>query len=651
MYAKLRTFIDIIVKYRYIIGIALFVIMVIFKINGSSADLWRSALSLNTKSSVVLGKARALRSDEWEVQTPYILAQANGKEFYPVNNTTITPSGENMIISYNAPVFDISVLSKPFNWGFLLLGADYGMSWYWSMKIILLLLLSFEMCMIITKQNKFVSVVGAFCVAFSPAIQWWFMQHVCDTVIYMEAIVVCFYYYLLYHDRLSRKIVFAALFALSCVGYALILYPAIQVPLAYLTLLFLIMIIIDFKKSVKFDLTDVAIGLGAAACIVVMLLHVILISKGALIALLNTYYPGKRVSNGGGADNYLFNAFLTNPFLPHKNIDIANCNSCESSAFYNFLPAVLLATPFILKKNTRNLRYFVMLAGYSTLCVMYMYIKIPVAVAKLTLLSYVTHRIDIAYGISALFLSIWALSEISRIKGVGRVYSLISSILIAVTYFMTVEFTIIRSYEHMKYYLILIAALFIMNYCLMRGKKKIFSVMMCGMVAVSGLSVNPVNIGVGAINSSPISQEVKRIARKDSGANWIANASEAYGAFLYANGAKSLGGVNFYPDMSKWKKIDPKGAYSKIYNRYAHIRFHLDNEVTRFVLKQGDLFIVFLNVADLRKLNVGYILSTKNLSNWHYGKVAFAELYSQKQNNLRIYKVEYLIGGHRSKIH
>jgi hypothetical protein len=641
--------VDELIKYRYFIGIIVFAVLVLLKVNGSSVDFWKYIVPTGAKSSVVLGSDRQVRSDEWEVQTPYILAQANGKDFYPVNNTTITPSGENMIISYDVPVWDISVLSKPFNWGFLLFGPDYGISWYWNMKIILLLLLSFEMCMIITRQNKLVSLLGSFWIAFSPAIQWWFMQHVCDTVIYMEAIVVLFYYYLLHHDILYRKIIFAALLALSCVGYALILYPGIQIPLAYLTLLFIILISVGFSKTVKLNLADVVIGVCVVAGIGLMLLHVVLISKDAIKAVLNTYYPGKRVSNGGQSANYLFNAFLTNPFLPRRNINIVNSNNCEISSFYNFLPAVILAIPLILKKKVQDLRYFIALAVFSLLCILYMYVKIPVEIAKITLLSFVTFRIEIAYGISALFLSVWALSELSRLKGVGRIYSAVSSILIAATYFITIEFTNLKLYVPMKYYLVLIAILLVLNYCLTRGKKWIFSVVMCGLVAVSGLTVNPINVGIGPIENNTVAQEVKGIVNKDAGANWIANGSNVYGAFLYANGAKSLGGVNFYPDMAKWKILDPNGTYSKIYNRYAHISFYLTNGNTRFVLEMADSIGVYLNMADLKKLNVGYILSQQDLSKWSSKNVLLLNMYPNDKSILHIYKVVYLQGSQKLK--
>ena len=97
-----------------------------------------------TEKSILIGENRPIRSDEWMVQSTYYMAQAMFDEFYPLYNTNIMDDGLNMILAYNAPVANLSILGKPFNWGFLLLGKEYGLSWYWAFKTIALLLLAFE---------------------------------------------------------------------------------------------------------------------------------------------------------------------------------------------------------------------------------------------------------------------------------------------------------------------------------------------------------------------------------------------------------------------------------------------------------------------------------------------------------------------------
>nr|WP_138990721.1 hypothetical protein [Clostridium arbusti] len=346
-----------ILKYRYVIGLVIFIILVLFKIHGSSIGEWQNFVTTNVEKNYktnLFGKSRPIRSDEWNVQTPYFLAQSMSNDKFPVINKNITPSGQNMIISYNAPVKDISILAKPFNWGFLLLGKDYGLSWYWCMKIILLFLLSFEVCMIITKQNKMVSILGAFWITLSPSVQWWFMQHVGDLVFYMEAIIVTFYYIIKNFNRIKLKIIFSLLFSLSCVGFALVVYPALQIPLAYLCIAFMILIVTDYKYKIKFKFTDTIILIATVMVILLMLLHVIIISKEDIKILLSTSYPGKRISTGGDLTFYFINLYLTNIFLPYK--DITFLNNCEVSSFINFLPVVILILPVLIDKKSRKFK-------------------------------------------------------------------------------------------------------------------------------------------------------------------------------------------------------------------------------------------------------------------------------------------------------
>ena len=72
---------------------------------------------------------------------------------------------------------------------------------------------------------------------------------------------------------------------------------------------------------------------------------------------------------------------------------------------------------------------------------------------------------------------------------------------------------------------------------------------------------------------------------------------------------KTINAVNFYPDLKKWNLIDSKGKYTDVYNRYYHTEVRLTNEKTSFDLKQADMFILNLNVSDIKKWPVRTIVS------------------------------------------
>lgn len=629
-----------VIKYRYLIALILFAALVLFKVNYSSWGIFTQTYFGTNVQTHKLGILRGVRSDEWAVQTPYYIAQSNSGTPFSVVNDNITLSGQNMILSYGAPVWDISALAKPLSWGFLLFGYEYGMAWYWNMKLILMVLLSYELSMIITRGNKAVSFIGAFWITYSPAIQWWFMQHVGDIVFFMEAVVVLFYYCLRYRDRLPLRIIFAALLSFACVGYVLTVYPAIQVPLVYLGLMLCILIVTDFHGKLKFGWKDALTAVCSLAVITLMLAHVYLISKDAFAAVMNTVYPGKRISAGGGGTLAGLNSFLTNIFLPYKDIPAAISNDCEASSFYFFLPAVLLALPLLVKRRAENLKYGVALSVFAVLGAMYYIFKIPETLAKITLLSYVTQRVIIAVGLASVYLSIWALAAITKGNRPGAIYSAVVTVLIGLSYFYTIKTTNISGYVGIQYYIAFILIFVVLNFALLRGYKRLFALLMVPVILISGATVNPINIGNSKFFDNKFAAQVSTIKKSNPGARWIST-DHFIGAYLYALGVKDLDGINYYPDMAKWRLLDPDGKYAGVYNRYAHINFEITDGGTEFELNQADDISVKVNGSDLEKLGVKYIVSRDRLDKLTNGGATFSEVGDKPYDGLYIYNVTY----------
>ena len=127
-----------IIKWRYVVALIVFILCVIFKVHGSSINEYNRLFANYdeyARESVLMGESRAIRSDEWLVHTPYYMSQAyNG---FGKSSEQVSMEGQDMIVGYNAPVADITLLAKPFTWGYMLLGNEYGLSWCWCSKLIL----------------------------------------------------------------------------------------------------------------------------------------------------------------------------------------------------------------------------------------------------------------------------------------------------------------------------------------------------------------------------------------------------------------------------------------------------------------------------------------------------------------------------------
>ena len=82
-------------------------------------------------------------------------------------------------------MLDITLLGKPFNIGYIIFGAERGLSFFWYGKVIALMLVSFEFFMLITNKKKLISLLGMILVVFSAATQWWNMIDVMQMVLAM----------------------------------------------------------------------------------------------------------------------------------------------------------------------------------------------------------------------------------------------------------------------------------------------------------------------------------------------------------------------------------------------------------------------------------------------------------------------------------
>ena len=68
----------------------LFVLLVAFRINGSSSSFWYYDLhELDEAKGVILGSPKPTRSDEWMVWTPAILAQLRHQPSMPLENHSL----------------------------------------------------------------------------------------------------------------------------------------------------------------------------------------------------------------------------------------------------------------------------------------------------------------------------------------------------------------------------------------------------------------------------------------------------------------------------------------------------------------------------------------------------------------------------------
>ncbi|MBQ6147577.1 hypothetical protein IJI70_01915 [Candidatus Saccharibacteria bacterium] len=635
---RLKAFVDWCIRWRYLIALIVFVFCVVFKLHGSSIGVYNymfdNSQTYNTEQNII-GKSREIRSDEFLVHTPYYMSQLYNN--YEKNSDMMSLSGQDMIIGYNAPVLDITILSKPFCWGYILLGNEYGLSWYWCMKLILLVLVSFELCMIITEKNKKLSLLGSLLVAFSPLVQWWFVPHIVDVFFWgMSLLVLAYHFFTAKETR--YKLLFSILLSLSAITFVLALFPSLQLSVGLSSITLLVAFLIRDKKQISFKKKDWWQILIMALFVLGVLGYTLYTSKDAISALTNTVYPGKRSSLGGtNTIEDLFTSLVVFT-LPFKNITFSN--NCEVSTFIHFAPLFLMLYCIFHKKLAKNRNMVVGRAFVLCISVMavFMLAGFPELLAKLTGFTYI-NRMDQAYGLIATLFTIWGIDIVWRNRGIlSKKAIYISTGLYTLSYILFLDAKKL-TYLQLWQYLIIIIGLGGLAFLMLKNTHKtkiIFTLAMISLILISGCTINPIAHGITSLTNHPLEQKIHELSTSNPDARWLAVGEIKLSALGIVNGAKVINAVNFYPDYGKWQILDEDGEYDNIYNRYAHIFTNMTNEKTEFLSgPTADTMILNLNYEDSDKLSIRYLLTAGKLEN---ETPYFKEIYNDIEGNYHIYE-------------
>ena len=637
---KANTIFDFIIKYRYLIALVVFVVCVCLQIHGSSISWYEVAMgSGNPFDNELFGAARAIRTDEFNVQLPYYFSQYYND--YQQISYQMSISGQDMILGYNAPVLNLLLIGKPFTWGYILFGNAYGLSWYWMSKLLLGMLVYFEVSKILTKNNL-ISFFGMFYVIFSPAIQWWFCPHMYDVFFWGAALLAIGYHFFVGNEK-WKKILTVVLAIQAFICFIIALFPSLQVSVGLMAVAILIAVLIRDKNEISFNKIDM-IRIAVVAITVILVVGSYLIpALGEIKKTSSTVYPGSRASLGGDRSFIDLFSNLMCYLTPFK--DSSFTDNCAVSTFNHFGLFCIMLYPFLFFNKRIKDRKDLVVGGTFFIILLiqieFMLIGFPEWLAKITLFSYI-NRMNLAYGLTASLFTIWTINVLVKNRDSIKKSLLIILFLI---YFVLNYLALGEEYfgyMPLYYYLIAISLLMIASGMFI-VKKYMYSVtILAALIFVSGMTVNPISIGIDAISDQEVNPTLESIKQEDPDARWIAVDSFYNQNFLLANGVKDLNAVNFYPDFEKWGLIDENHEYSDVYNRYAHIIITLTDQPTTMDNSTApDMVNLSLNVNDIKKWDVDYIMSTVDYSDlFDRENIKYTQVFTDSNNYNRIYKLE-----------
>ena len=609
---------ELIYKYRFVLSFLLLIMLVSFKISGSSMGCWKLFLG-DGESGIRLGEPRVWRSDEWGTLTPLCFRQQyNTLGAYNRYSQTLGSILTDNMLVYGQPSWDILTLFRPFYWGYLFFGSERGLSWFWCSRLIVLFLSWFELGMLITDGQKKLSVMLSVCVSFAPFLQWWFAINGLVEMLIYGACFVLGSNYLVSRAFNPRKIAVAVGMAVCAVGYVLTFYPTWMVPVAWgFVPLFLWVVIWKFNRNVlrRVDVVPwLLIFVITAAGLTVLAVT----SWDVIKAELNSVYPGNAPSSSGGTGLWWMMKYpisLVSRFSMNELI-------VENSSIICFAPAGFILALWVIIKEKKKDPLLILLLGMNLFLAWYYCVGIPKWLAKILLLSFVnSNRGPQVLGFLrlTLFVRAVALKEKAPKRWLAALAAVISS---AVPMRLALGFTKYEPgglrYEYFdtaEKIVVVWAILAVVFYLLYRARKSKYTMAVlgvCTVVLASSIWINPVAKGVPEITKSETMQQIRDLVKEDPKAIWLV-VDMAYPAtnIPAMAGADCLNTTQTYPQKTRWEMLDQEGECEDIYNRYCHIRASLGSK-TMLELVSTDYVEVTLSPEDLKKLNIRYIVSTND---------------------------------------
>ena len=609
---------ELIYKYRFVLSFLLLIMLVSFKISGSSMGCWKLFLG-DGESGIRLGEPRVWRSDEWGTLTPLCFRQQyNTLGAYNRYSQTLGSILTDNMLVYGQPSWDILTLFRPFYWGYLFFGSERGLSWFWCSRLLVLFLSWFELGMLITDGQKKLSVMLSICVSFAPFLQWWFAINGLVEMLIYGACFVLGSNYLVSRAFNPRKIAVAVGMAVCAVGYVLTFYPTWMVPVAWgFVPLFLWVVIWKFNRNVlrRVDVVPwLLIFVITAAGLTVLAVT----SWDVIKAELNSVYPGNAPSSSGGTGLWWMMKYpisLVSRFSMNELI-------VENSSIICFAPAGVILALWVIIKEKKKDPLLILLLGMNLFLAWYYCVGIPKWLAKMLLLSFVnSNRGPQVLGFLrlTLFGRAVALKEKAPKRWLAALAAVISS---AIPMRLALGFTKYEPgglrYEYFdtaEKIVVVWAILAVVFYLLYRARKSKYTMAVLGVCAVvlaSSIWINPVAKGVPEITKSETMQQIRDLVKEDPKAIWLV-VDMAYPAtnIPAMAGADCLNTTQTYPQKTRWEMLNQEGECEDIYNRYCHIRASLGSK-TMLELVSTDYVEVTLSPEDLKKLNIRYIVSTND---------------------------------------
>jgi len=556
---------------------AVFLTLVVLGLTGSSTGALHGYFAPGTKDSqLVMGTPRLIRSDEWYVQSTWVISQV--EQNYPRISNSF-PGGTDASVPQDLPVRDWVALFEPHQWGFFLLPLRQALAVKWWTPSLLLCLSVFAFSILRLPRKPWAAFFLAVSAFLAPFVQWWFLSNTVYPIAWAFAVLAAVTALVRGHRRIGIVLSAAA---------------------GYLTVTTAIGIYVPFILAAAYPTLAVAVGIGLVAGREIGLVRALrrmipLFAAGAaaliitllwawtrldtIRAFLNTSYPGARSSPTGeiGKDGVI--QLLTAPFqrdlLRTPNAGLIGINESESSSFVLIGLALVLPLAALAIRHWRRSREvdWITVSAVAVSAFMLAYQLIPGwdAVARLFLLDRVPAvRMRLGWGVLALIITVYALErfsdrELSRRWQIGLTgLSLLgTAVIVGVPWVWLVRHAPVAGTIWIGY---IACALYVLVGLAASWRVPTVAALLLALVS-GGLSwhVNPLYEGYFDMRTTPLAFAIEDVEAKDPGQWVVVGGSVPATVTVIETGQQGYVGTQGAPSPVMWNEIDPTNI--RVYER------------------------------------------------------------------------------------
>jgi hypothetical protein len=336
--------------------------------------------------------------------------------------------------------------------------------------------------------------------------------------------------------------------------------------------------------------------------------------------MINTSYPGRRVSPGGDLPFIrLIYGFFEAFRIGEQEVPLPPNNASEASSFILLAPVLLLTMPLTGFLRRRNAALTV-LGIYTVVLGLWISVPLPRALeAAMQGLGWQWSppiRSVLGIGMASIIATTMLFSRVRdgtvdlRSKASRRMAApLVLVYLLLLGWKLHDMDPVFFSSK-----LIMVASVIVatMTAGIVLGRARLFAAGLAVAIAPA-LMVNPLVSGLSAIESKPILLAAKR--QGDAvGDRWVVVGDFVLSQGLKAQGLSVLTGSTLIPNREVEGVLDPHGQYEGIWNRYAHVTMRSDpgRAVPVYEVRTPDVYVVGVDICGtaLRKLGINRVAYT-----------------------------------------